>query len=440
MYTLDSLNNRKLVISSVINSATNTKVQNDMRKWINTRVNSDEEEILIVFPKDRDPYPDYKVVGKDVPIMFLEYGKKNKKGGDAEKTEEFYKCPSLATIADLVAHDQTKFYMFGAPNEIEYSANIVFDGDFLKLPTAAEDENKIYLGWRDYYTIDTALFYDDTNIYYNIVGEDERHVSNTVVLRADRDPRDSNSPMKLTAKMRLYRRNFHISANHKITLCGSIEVPYTSKTMLPVRYNDSTGYAWLPRGNKSLLLLYWLIRFTLINGERVLVRVAFRQPVQPNVEEPPVRVPKSSTRCNIECETRISGDLFVRILRILHVYYQQQFSTYDGQILPYREDMRPETCEELNDEERMLASTYEHVPWSTCNDEEEIECPVSPRISTLVRFLGLLAYANYDPSGTIINVDDDIEEMLRNNEMQRVEENGTSSNSGVSTNESSNED
>nr|WOJ45385.1 GrBNV gp43-like protein [Apis mellifera nudivirus] len=278
----------------------------------------------------------------------------------------------VINFRDVVFDNPTAYLLFGQPNEIEYSANVIFSGgDMLKLPETTDDNYYVYSGWRDYYTTEVAITYDNDNLSC-MEPTLEKSINFTSALRIDRQPWSSNQ-LTASAKLKVYKRNIFLAGLYKITLTGAIEASLSNDFIFPLRKHDSLAVYSLPRGNKSLLLRYWGVAFRIKDmdddddeiAHHIIFRVCFRQPASifnDNKGTLPYRVPGSDTRCNIECEDNISGDLFVRILRILYFYYRYQFEHYGGLVLPYRADFTPDMIEELDPEERNIASTYTHIP------------------------------------------------------------------------------
>lgn len=325
------------------------------------------------------------------------------------------RVPNAKKRHDLIDYDMLvrskpiPHLLFGEANEIEYSANVIFDGDKLKLPDA-DAEAYVYSGWREYYTAESKFYYDNHHITRNGPTLDESLVLRSV-LRADRRSEDPSIEPSLSAKLKLYRRNMCVAGRYKISLSGSIEVPYTHQSVKLPRHYDSPTRVWiLPGGNKSLLTRYWGVSFTLADGTKVLMRVSFRQPAALRYERDrivPIRVRGSNTKCNIECESYVCGELFVRLLRILYLYYRHQFVRYDGLVLPYRFDCTPDSIDDLDSEERELASTYSHVDWRVCSEEEKADKIPTQSVCAFVRYLGLESFADYYPRGEINYSSDD---------------------------------
>lgn len=265
------------------------------------------------------------------------------------------------TVAEPLSEDETFVAdSFGPFNEIEYSANLTF-----------RDKPQIDMS-------DPTVRYN-TRVYYakkidvRIPSTDEtRRIES--VFRHDRQS---------SAKLKAVKRVFGVNGL-KITWTAAIEVSMPKLVNL-------TGEP--ERGHKTLSIIYWNLIFH-VDDAPLVFRVAFRY----NAD-----TPNGDTQCNIECESRISLELFVIIYHMLALYYKTQFLELGGSVSPLSEALPMDALPGLTDCQRSIARTVTVSETFESNPEPEPE--VSAGIAALTRYTALRAYLDYGPETMTVSME-----------------------------------
>lgn len=250
---------------------------------------------------------------------------------------------------------------FGPFNEIEYSANLMFR----RKPQIDLSDPAVHYRTRVYYP-------KKINAYMPSATETRQVES---VFR-----RDEHS----SAKLKALKRTFGVNGL-KITWTAAIEVPMPKLINL-------TGEP--SRGHKTLSIVYWNLAFR-VDGvnEPLVFRVAFRY----NED-----TPDAETQCNIECENRISLELFVIIYHMLALYYKTQFLELGGSVSPLSEDLPMDALPGLTECQRSIARTVT-VSETFASDPEESR--VSAGIASLARYTALCSYFDYGPETMTVSME-----------------------------------
>lgn len=264
--------------------------------------------------------------------------------------------PSLTSTEKYLAQ------MLGPFNEIEYSANLTFSYP----PSINEAGRGVHRDSRIYYKrkVPVSLPPDDTVLV-------------DAVMRID------NSP---SAKLKVLKRRIDV---------GGLRIKWTAAIEVPVP--EIIAIMDVPkREHKRLDTIYWnlLVRPA---GRPLVFRVAFRTDYR-----------RRNVQCNIECESRISLELFTIVYHMLALYYITQFENSDGTIHPICENLR--SLPGLTDCQRMIADTVElHERFAS---EEELtgepETQVSPDMEALVKFAAIGSYLSYGQDSTVVSAKSDL--------------------------------
>lgn len=264
-------------------------------------------------------------------------------------------APSLKPTEEFLAK------MLGPFNEIEYSANLTFAYP----PRIDEMGRGIHRGSRAYYKrkVPVSVPPDDTFLV-------------DVVMRMDDSP---------SAKLKALKRRIDV---------GGLRIKWTAAIEVPVPEISVIRNA-PKREHKRLDTIYWnlVVRPA---GRPLVFRVAFHDDHR-----------FRHVRCNIECESRISLELFTIIYHMLALYYITQFDEFDGKIHPICEKLR--SLPGLTECQRRIAETVElHERFAP---EEELtgepETQVSPDMAALVKFAAIGSYLSYGEDDMAVGVQSD---------------------------------
>ena len=350
----------KLVVSVPLKSNTIEKRSNVIV------VDNDDDDSI---KKDEDEDPTLAIELRDLVFDKSDsvYPQSKKRKNNADTA-----LPSLVAEND---------YIFGKLNEIEYSANVIFR-DAPQFPRI--DGERILENVREYFSTDMSLYMDFekiSNAYFD--GSIQKNFN--VIFRIDYGKKkqlesDITKITKSSVKVKVFKEVF-VCRGVKTSLTGSVEVPF--KDWLLERKSSTNIQI---NGNKRYRIVYWNVRFTYEDREYSF-KVAFR------FHE--FMSSGSEVLCNIECESKISPELFMIIYHLLYSYYKQQYDKFNGFIYPIHPYFRIVETKGLSDFQVQLAETYVHYDYT----DEDIDTlkTTSDYMHQFIRFLGVKSFMEYIP-------------------------------------------
>jgi hypothetical protein len=350
--------------------------------------NTNEEEVAAILARE---LADLQFEKSD--SVYPQTKKKNNNNGTSSSSEG-----SQLPLFDISQSGN----IFGKLNEIEYSANIVFRD----APTFPPIENGVCENVREYFSTDMELFMDlekISNAYFDCSISKQFNV----VFRIDRERKkgkdantvndDTEKISKSSVKVKVFKEVF-VCRGVKASLTGSVELPYNDIS-LERKQNDrfegssSSPPSPLPsqllpiNGNKRLRIVYWNVIFT-HSERRYVFKVAFRFHEFMSAG--------SKVLCNIECESMISGEMFMIIFHLLYSYYKQQFDRFNGFIHPTHPEFRIVETKGISDFQRKLAETYTHCEYLQDEDVDKLKGS-SDYMHQFIKFLGMKSFMEYVP-------------------------------------------
>lgn len=308
----------------------------------------------------------------------------------AHMTSSCHDVPSTVPSDDLTCKQQYLVRAFEPFNEVEYSAEMTFS----QWPNIDLSDEAVRCGDRAYYK---------RKIRVNLPkGHGTKKME--AILRIDNAP---------SAKLKVVKRKLNVGGM-TVSWTAAIEIPLKRLKRIEYRAKNAT---------KKLDIIHWRILFRLPHRS-LLFRVAFR-----NNAEKAAAGKEGAATCNIECENKISAELFGLIFHMLASYYKLQYERYDriNECFPKR--IRPidptfplTRMYNLTEEQRYLAERATLCTPEFDKSAEGMELAadeadsVEPaaQIASLTEYLGIGSYLKYSEDNTRVVVDaDNMREYLR---------------------------
>lgn len=283
-----------------------------------------------------------------------------------KKTDNAVSIPSFTEVA------KTKKYstVFGRLNEIEYSANIMFEDPIIA--TTSDIKNGIRVKHRVYYKDNRSLYYNDLKISTRCFSECKKISDILIFLRVDYHKNDNNM-VYASSKLKVLQEKF-VWEKCEYVLTGSIEVDVRDvKTLVA---NTPSLY------HRSRFITSWILRLK-HRGQSYRFEVAFRKDTL-----------SSMTECNIECEDEISAANFIECFDLMYKYYKYQYIHYNRNITPLINDVLD--CTKFVDLTLIQIETLitlQHVPWE--ESQSTIKSNIDPKINQFVELLGITDFLRY---------------------------------------------
>lgn len=324
------------------------------------------------------------------------------------------------TIPDfntLKSDGGTSTSIWGEPNEIEYSANILFRD--LKLDVEKKFHGDILHKVRRYYEMPVDIFYNDERIS-NKPFEDANISTYPIVLRVDTHIGGLLAQV-VTSKLKIAQTKFAwADCSYKLT--AALEIPSND---VNIKLNDFS----VP--TKTREFTYWALRLHTpdSNGRSYVFRIAFRRNLNKlkpkTLDDTKYMLTNNSTiderrkfkvdmhkfgydyECNIECEDYISGSEFIECFDAIFKYYKWQYENCNRTIQPICLKFKTATnLDDLTTRQIATLDTLEHVSWFDVENTDEQSSNVPKNMAEFIKYLGVYAYlVNSQNPNEIIKLD-----------------------------------
>lgn len=300
-----------------------------------------------------------------------------------KKTENAETLPSIAELAKKKKYSA----VFGKLNEIEYSANIVFEDPIIA--TTSDIKNGIRIKHRVYYKDERPLYYNDVKISTRYFDGCEEIAGIPIFLRVDTnthgDDDDDNDGKMVCAssKLKVLRKKF-VWEKCKYVLTGSIEVDVRDVETLIA--NKPSAH------HRERFVTFWALHLR-HRGRSYRFEVAFRKE----------SADSSRYECNIECEDEISAANFIECFDLLYKYYKYQYIHCNRNITPIINEILDYTkFVDLTPIQIKTLTTLQHVSWE--ESQSIIKSNIDTKMKQFIELLGIAVFLRY---GTVRSLEYD---------------------------------
>lgn len=211
---------------------------------------------------------------------------------------------SVPSIEDLLG-DHPRAKKFKPFNEVEYSANIIFDDLKINKTIICAEMDRYYIN------DEVALFLDETRASTNYF-ENSSPFNVSISTRFDY-PATRVGIAVVTSKLKAAKMKFNY-CGVTYSLTAAIEVEFPELFWAMIDAPKPTSYT------RKRHFVFWSVAL-MVDSTKYEFKVAFRSK-------------GTKYECNIECEDTISGSNFIECFDFLSKYYKQQYILYDKTITP----------------------------------------------------------------------------------------------------------